>query len=83
MLYIPYLCTGAGSDYQQPSSPITSSVGDNTVSGSIRIIDDDENEDSETFTVQIVNCTNTAVLCTPAMMNTTLTITINGPNDGM
>ena len=46
------------------------------MSGSVRIIDDDTNEDPEMFTVQIVNCTNTVTLCTPAMINATLSITI-------
>ena len=54
------------------------------MSGSVRIFDDDLNEDPEVFTVQIVNCTNTVTLCTPAVMNTTLSITIiDDVNDGM
>ena len=52
------------------------------MSGSVRIIDDVTNEDPEMFTMQIVNCTNTASSCTPAMMNTTLSITIDA-SDGM
>ena len=83
-MYCYILHTVADYDYLQPSSPITSSVGDTTVSGSVRIIDDDENEDPEMFTVQIVSCTNTASSCTPAMMNATVMITINDEaNDGM
>ena len=36
------------------------------------------------FTIQIVNCTNTAASCEPAVMNTTLSITINDDtSDGM
>ena len=54
------------------------------MSGSVGIIDDDTNEDPEIFTIQIVNCTNTVTLCTPAMMNTTLSITIiDDVDDGM
>ena len=83
-IHIPYLCTDSGSDYGQLSSPITSSVGGSIVSGSVGIIDDDRNEDPEVFTVQIVNCTNTASSCTPALMNTTLSITIiDDVDDGM
>ena len=54
------------------------------MSGSVGIIDDDTNEDPEMFTVQIVSCTNTATSCGPAVMNTTLSITINDDaSDGM
>ena len=54
------------------------------MSGSVSILNDDMNEDPEMFTIQIVNCTNTASSCTPAMMNTTLSITINDDaSDGM
>ena len=54
------------------------------MSGSVRIFDDDLNEDPEMFTVQIVNCTNTVTLCTPAMINATLSITIiDNVDDGM
>ena len=54
------------------------------MSGSVRIVNDDRNEDPEVFTIQIVNCTNTATLCTLAIMNTTLSITIiDDVNDGM
>ena len=54
------------------------------MSGSVEIINDNRNEDPEVFTIQIVNCTNTVTLCTPAMMNATLSITIiDDVNDGM
>ena len=83
-IHIPYLCTGLGIDYQELSSSITSSVGDSTVYGSVRINNDNSNEDPEMFTIQIVNCTNTAASCEPAVMNTTLSITINDDtSDGM
>ena len=36
------------------------------------------------FIIQIVKCTNTAALCGPAVMNTTLSITIiDDARDGM
>ena len=59
-----------------PSTPITSSVGDSTVSGSVSIIDDDENEDAEMFTIHIDGCTNNMISCNPGSMDT-LTITID------
>ena len=54
------------------------------MSGSVGIIDDGTNEDPEIFTIQIVNCTNTVASCRPAVMNTTLSITIDDDaSDGM
>ena len=54
------------------------------MSGSVGIINDDTNEDPEMFTIQIVNCANTAASCGPAVMNTTLSIIIiDDVNDGM
>ena len=62
-------------DYTMLSTPITSSVGNSTVSGSVRIINDDENEDTETFTIRIDNCTDLMASCDPGIMDN-LTITI-------
>ena len=78
MLY-PFTA-GLNSDYRMLSTPIMSSIGESTVSGSIIITDDDTNEDTEMFTIHIDNCTNNLAPCVPGMMNLTI-ITIDD-NDG-
>ena len=53
-----------------------SSTGDSTVNGSVMIINDDTNEDTEMFTIRIDSCTNNMASCTPGLMNI-LNITID------
>ena len=77
-IFITYHFTAdVDTDYRNLSTPITSMVGSNTVSGSVTIINDNTNEDTEMFTIHIDNCSNSVAVCTPSLMNTTLTIAIN------
>ena len=50
-------------DYENLTSAISSTVGGTTVSGSVIIIDDMINEDTETFSLHVHNCTNTVAGC--------------------
>ena len=50
-------------DYDNLTNPITSSAGSNTVSGSVDVVDDNIMEGTESFSLHIHNCTNTAVGC--------------------
>ena len=50
-------------DYENLTNPITSSAGSNTVSGSVDVVDDNIMEGTESFSLHIHNCTNTAVGC--------------------
>ena len=61
-------------DYENLTSPITSSVGATNVSGSVDIINDNIVETSESFTLHIHNCTNTAAGCSVSMPNSTTII---------
>ena len=50
-------------DYENLANPVTSSPGSNTVSGSVDIINDNIMEGTESFSLHIHNCSNTAVGC--------------------
>ena len=63
-------------DYENLTSPITSSVGGTTVSGSVDIINDSTNEDTEMLTLHIHNCTNTVAGCSVVLLQySTINIT--------
>ena len=62
-------------DYENLTSSITSSVGGTTVSGSVDIINDSTNEDTEMLSLHIHNCTNTAAGCSVLLQYSTITIT--------
>jgi len=70
-----------GSDYRDLSSPITSLNGGTNASGTVTILNDDANEDTESFSLHLHNCTNTVAQCT---LNSLIyaSIIIND-NDGM
>ena len=67
---------GGGIDYIPISTTLTSSPGTNTINGSIDINNDDQNEDTEMFSILIYNCTNSLTTCDPGLMNN-LVININ------
>ena len=67
---------GAGMDYVPISTTLTSSTGTNTINGSIDIINDETNEDTEMFSILIYNCTNSLTTCAHGLMNN-LVININ------
>ena len=64
--YIYHFTADSGSDYALDQTFVVSSIGDITVSGSLVIFDDNDNEDTEVFTIVIESCTNR---CNPGLMN--------------
>ena len=64
-------------DYENFTNPISSVVGGTTVSGSVTIIDDIINEDTETFSLHIHNCTNNVSGCSVLVQYSTITINDN------
>ena len=62
-------------DYENLTNPITSSIGGTTVSGSVDIINDNINEDTEMLSLHIHNCTNTVAGCSVTLPYSTINIT--------
>ena len=67
-------------DYANLANPITSSAGSTIVSGSVDIINDNIMEGTESFSLHIHNCTNTAADCFAVLPYLQITIT---DDDGM
>ena len=67
-------------DYENLTTVITSLPGDTTLSGSVEIIDDNDFEGFEDFTLHLHNCTNTVAGCSLSRMYLVINIT---DNDGM
>ena len=66
-------------DYENLTNPISSMVGGTMLSGSVSIIDDIINEDTESFSLHIHNCTNNVTGCSVLMPYSLITI---NDNDG-
>ena len=64
-------------DYENFTSQISSMAGGITVSGSVMIIDDNIDEDTESFSLHVHNCTNTVGGCSVLMPYSLITITDN------
>ena len=64
-------------DYENFTSQITSMAGGTTVSGSVVIIDDNIDEDTESFSLHIHNCTNTVGGCFLSTRYSLITINDN------
>ena len=64
-------------DYENLTSAISSTVGGTTVSGSVIIIDDMINEDTEMFSLHVHNCTNTVAGCSVLLPYSLITINDN------
>ena len=61
-------------DYENFTSQISSMAGGTTVSGSVMIIDDNIDEDTESFSLHIRNCTNTVGGCLISTQYSVITI---------
>ena len=61
-------------DYENFTSQITSMAGGTTVSGSVMIIDDNIDEDTESLSLHIHNCTNTVGGCLLSTQYSLITI---------
>ena len=66
-------------DYENLTNPISSMVGGTMLSGSVSIIDDIINEDTESFSLRIHNCTNNVTGCSVLIRYSQITI---NDNDG-
>ena len=66
-------------DYDILTNPISSMVGGTMLSGSVSIIDDIINEDTESFSLRIHNCTNNVAGCSVLIQYSQMTI---NDNDG-
>ena len=64
-------------DYENLTNPISSTPGGTTVSGSVMIVDDIINEDIESFSLHIHNCTNNVSGCSVLVQYSTVTINDN------
>ena len=64
-------------DYENLTNPVSSMVGSTTVSGSVTIIDDIMNEDTESFSLYVHNCTNNVTGCSVLIPYSTIIISDN------
>ena len=75
-VYIYILHAVDGSDYVGISTSVTSLLGTDTINESIVINNDEQNEETEMFSILIYNCTNSLTTCAHGLMNN-LEININ------